>query len=60
MFRLDTTLRLNKTFALAAIAKDPSLANTETFEFDGRLFLDFAGTPNTTNEIIRRTLMMHL
>jgi hypothetical protein len=60
MFRLDTTLRLNKTFALGAIAADPTLSHTKTFEFDGSFFLDFAETPGITNVVIRRTLMMHL
>ena len=39
MFRLDTALRLNKTFALGAISADPTLNHTKTFEIDGQFFL---------------------
>jgi hypothetical protein len=60
MFRLDTALRLEKTFALGLMDKDPTLANSRTKELDGRFYKNFASTPDTTNIILRRTLMMHL
>jgi hypothetical protein len=60
MFRLDTALRLDKTFALRLMDKDPTLASARTKELDGHFFKNFASTPDTTNVILRRTLMMHL
>jgi hypothetical protein len=60
MFRLDTTLNLNKTFSLKYLDNDPTLSNSDAKHFDGRFFKDFADTPSVTKTILRRTFMMHL
>jgi hypothetical protein len=64
MFRLDTLLANNMSFALRFVQKDPSLhklpCGSLRERIDGYFFEDFSKLHGTTKTVIERTLMMHL
>jgi hypothetical protein len=60
LFRRDTTLKANMTFALGEIDRNPTLVKSPTELFDGIFFKGFSNLPGIKKTVIRRTLMMHL
>lgn len=60
LIRYDKMKRLNESFALKHLEKDPTLASLETGLFDGQFYQSFASNNTVKSTIIRRTLLMHL
>jgi hypothetical protein len=64
MFRLDTLVANNMSFAVRYALKDPTLQilpmHSLRERIDGYFFEDYSKLPGTTNTVIQRTLMMHL
>jgi hypothetical protein len=64
MFRMDTLVANNMSFALRFVEKDPSLhklpCGSLRERIDGYFFEDYSNLRGTTKTIIERTLMLHL
>jgi hypothetical protein len=64
MFRMDTMVANNMSFAVRFVQKDPSLASLPVGSLreriDGYFFEDYSKLPGVKTFIIERTLMMHL
>jgi hypothetical protein len=64
MFRRDTMIQHDLSFALRFVDKDPTLKSLPVGSIreriDGYFFQDYANTDGVTSVITQRALMMHL